>query len=176
MAFIFPAAMLGVPGMRIGLLADTHDATEPTAEALSRLEDAGAEVLLHAGDLITDRTIPLYEGWTVWMAQGNGDWPERIEQAIAEHEVDVRYASEHALELDGARVGLIHGAYDGQLERMIADGGHDLVVHGHTHRFRDERIGGTRVVNPGAVWRAQRPSVCLYETRKDTLERFSLDR
>ena len=35
-------------------------------------------------------------------------------------------------------------------------GGADFLLHGHTHVPRDERIGATRVFNPGAVGRADK--------------------
>lgn len=161
--------------MLVGLIADTHDAREPTIDALERLDEAGAELLLHAGDLITGRTVPLLDGWTTWLARGNADWPESIEEAIDEHACEIRYATRHEIELEGARIGLVHGEYDGVLEGMIAEGTYDVVVHGHTHRFRDERVEGTRVINPGAVWRTRSPSVCLYDTVADELERIELD-
>lgn len=160
--------------MRVGLLADTHDAREATRRALARLEDRGAEVLLHAGDLISGRMLELLDGWRVWLARGNGDWVASIEAALSEREVDVRYADSHRLDLDGTAVALVHGERDGRLEALVADDDLDLVVHGHTHAFRDERVDGTRVVNPGAVWRARPPSVCVYDTDGDELERLPL--
>lgn len=160
--------------MRIGLLADTHDATDRTRRALELLKARGADVLVHAGDLTSGKLIPLLDGWTVWLVEGNGDWAETIVAAIKEHDVDVRYDDEHALQLDGRRIGVLHGEYDGRLDAMIRNQRFDLVVHGHTHRFRDEQIGATRVVNPGAVYRSPSPSVGLYDLDEDELERLEL--
>jgi predicted phosphodiesterase len=40
------------------------------------------------------------------------------------------------------------------LRETIAGGQYDLVCHGHTHVARQETVGRTLVVNPGALYRA----------------------
>lgn len=161
--------------MRIGLISDTHDAADRTRRALELLEARGAEVLVHAGDLTSGKLVPLFDGWEVYLVEGNGDWPEAIEAAIEENDVDVRYAETHAIELGGTRLGVLHGAYDGRLATAIERGGFDVVVHGHTHAFRDEEVGATRVINPGAVFRTPSPSVGVLDVSTGTLERIGLD-
>jgi len=49
---------------------------------------------------------------------------------------------------------LIHEAID---ERV------DFLLHGHSHQVRDEVVGATRVVNPGALFRAARYTVALLD-------------
>jgi putative phosphoesterase len=161
--------------MRLGLISDTHDNRDRTREALRKLDEAGAELLVHAGDLNTARLVPMLEGWRVWLAQGNVDHPTRIQKAIDEHAVDVTYGVRHEIEAGGARVGVIHGDDTGRLEGMVNAGVFDLVVHGHTHEFRDEHLGDTRVVNPGAVHRASPPSVCVYDAEDDELQRLLIE-
>jgi predicted phosphodiesterase len=39
----------------------------------------------------------------------------------------------------------------------------DLLLHGHSHRMRNERVGRTRVVNPGALHRAAVRTVGIVE-------------
>jgi len=161
--------------MRLGLISDTHDNRDRTRKALGLLEDADVEALVHAGDLNTARLVPMLEGWRVWLAQGNVDHPTRIQQAIEDNAVDVDYGVRHQIEVGPARVGLIHGDDESRLEGMVNAGAFDLVVHGHTHEFRDERIGDTRVVNPGAVHRASPPSVCVWDAETDELERLLIE-
>ncbi len=160
--------------MRVGLISDTHDNTPRTREAISLLEDRAPELLLHAGDLNTGALVPLFEGWRVFLAEGNVDRPTSIRDAIVEHGVEMHYDAVHHVEAGPARIGLIHGDDAGRLEGMINSGAFDLVVHGHTHEFRDERVGQTRVVNPGAVHRAKTPSVCVWDAETDELERLEI--
>lgn len=160
--------------MLVGLISDTHDNMDRTTAALGLFEDHEPERLLHAGDLTSGRLVPFFVGWQVDLAEGNVDAPGSIQEAIGTHEVDMRYAVKHELDLDGAHVGLIHGDDKQRLQGMVNSGAFDLVVHGHTHTFRDTTIGRTRVVNPGAVHRSSAPSVCLYDTRTGELERLQL--
>jgi predicted phosphodiesterase len=50
------------------------------------------------------------------------------------------------------RLGMVHNL-DKQRARWAA--GFDVVIHGHSHRFRDELIGRTRFINPGTPTRPQ---------------------
>lgn len=163
--------------MRLGLLSDTHDNVERTRRALSILEDEGAEVLIHAGDVTSPRIVSEHlDGWRAWVALGNMDRdPRGLREAAAACDPTVAVDRVHELELGGARVGLVHGDDRARLEGMVNGGAFDLIVHGHTHDFRDDRVGDTRVVNPGAVHRSAEPSVCTYEAGEDVLERIPLE-
>lgn len=160
--------------MRVGLISDTHDNTDRTERALSILEQQEASVLVHAGDLVSGELVPLFDGWRVWLARGNVDRPRSIREAIEAHQADIAYDVKHEVQAGKATIGVIHGDDAGRLEGMINSGAFELVVHGHSHTFRDERIGATRVVNPGAVHRAKTPSVCVWDVEEDALERLEI--
>ncbi len=160
--------------MLLGLISDTHDNGSRTRRALELLEDHDPHRLLHAGDLSTGEMVPLFEGWRVHLAQGNVDRAKDIQQAIEAQGARIAYSDSHALEVDGCRIGVVHGDDGARLEGMINSGAFDLIVHGHTHTFRDQTVGSTRVVNPGAVHRSSAPSVCLYDTQVDELTRLLL--
>lgn len=161
--------------MLVGLIADTHDNRSRTEHALELLDERAPEALLHAGDLMTGKLVPLFSRHWTWVAEGNMDQPDAIREAVEETGVDLTYGPKHDVEIGDASIGLIHGHDKRRLQGMIESGAYDVVVHGHTHEFRDERIGSTRVVNPGAVHRASTPSVCIYNVEEDTLERIELD-
>jgi predicted phosphodiesterase len=60
---------------------------------------------------------------------------------------------------------MIHGDNEKVLGNLISSGKHAYVFHGHTHRRRDQTIGHTRVVNPGALGgtRRQSRSFCILD-------------
>lgn len=161
--------------VRLGLMSDTHDDRARTERAIAIFEERAVEAIGHLGDVTSPAIVEMLDGWEAWICRGNMDkrWSPVVEAAErADPPIDCGDAFE--LELGGARIGLIHGHEATRLESMVAAGGFDLVCHGHTHSFRDERVGGTRVVNPGALHRASTPSVCIYETAGDALERVEL--
>ncbi|MDX1611075.1 MAG: YfcE family phosphodiesterase [Candidatus Thermoplasmatota archaeon] len=160
--------------MLLGLISDTHDNAPRTRKALALLQDAGAGHLLHAGDLQSGALVPYFEGFQVHLARGNVDASGSIREAIQETGAPIQYATLHELDLAGMRVGVIHGDDGARLEGMINSGAFDVIVHGHTHTFRDIRVGETRVINPGAVHRSSEPSVATYDTETGTLDRIFL--
>lgn len=163
--------------MLLGLVSDTHDNEKRTRRAVGLLGDRGADALLHAGDVTSPRIVTsLLAGWRTWIALGNMDRdPDGLREAGRETSPPMAVGTLHEIEAGPARVGLVHGDDRGRLEAMINGGAFDLVVHGHTHEFRDEQVGSTRVVNPGAVHRTPEPSVCVYDPVEDALERLLLE-
>ncbi|HEY2414087.1 MAG TPA: metallophosphoesterase family protein, partial [Pirellulaceae bacterium] len=60
-------------------------------------------------------------------------------------------------------IAFLHGDDERLLAETIRAGKHDLVCHGHTHVVRQEKIGKTLVLNPGALYRANRHTIAVVE-------------
>jgi predicted phosphodiesterase len=60
---------------------------------------------------------------------------------------------------------MTHGDNEGFLDGLIGSGKYAYVLHGHTHRRRDQTVGSTRVINPGALggMRRERRSLCILD-------------
>jgi predicted phosphodiesterase len=76
--------------------------------------------------------------------------------------------------LGGKRIAAIHGHNTHLLQTIIENGHFDYVFHGHTHRRRDDEIGGTRVINPGAIGGAFRSSrsFCILNLENNDLNYY----
>jgi putative phosphoesterase len=138
----------------IAVLSDTHSRDETVRKALRLVEGRGAEVILHCGDIEDADTVGLFPAHTHFVL-GNCD-TERDEMRRA---IKAAGATLHEpfgnLELAGAKIAFLHGD-DGRLLRELEQGGaFDYVFHGHTHVAGERRVGGTRVINPGALHRAR---------------------
>jgi predicted phosphodiesterase len=55
------------------------------------------------------------------------------------------------------------------MRRALESQSFDYLLHGHTHVKRDERVGRTRVINPGALHRAREKTVAVLDTATDML-------
>ena len=116
--------------MRIAVLADTHNRLPLH---LPR-EIAGADEIWHLGDVTDASSLePLCAlGRPVLVVRGNSDfnmdWPLTLD-----------------LEREGFAIRLIH------IPPFTGAPGIDLLLHGHTHVPRNERMGATRFLNPGSV-------------------------
>jgi len=137
--------------MLIGLMSDTHNNRPGVRYALDIFDALGIEVIFHAGDLISAQILEEFSDFSLFLCFGNGDDPLMI--ASKAGSVSEKFLCDEMLDLNlaGKRVFMIHGDYKTELEKRIASGDYDYVIHGHTHRYRDERVGSTRVINPGAL-------------------------
>lgn len=137
--------------MRIGLLADTHNNLHTVDVAAQRFREEGVVTLLHAGDVTGPQVLHALRSFDLWIAWGNMDRDPSLQPAAAALFPAGRLAYTHSLTLAGRALALLHGDDAERLQTLIRSGEYDYVIHGHTHAFCDQRIGTTRVINPGAL-------------------------
>ncbi|MDR3418288.1 MAG: metallophosphoesterase family protein [Nevskia sp.] len=124
------------PGLRVGLISDTHGLLRP--EAMQALR--GSDYIVHAGDIgdpaILDQLARIAP---VTAVRGNNDKGSAY-AGIAASEV-----------LQAGRV-LIYVIHDrNEIDLDPAAAGFQVVVSGHSHRPAQERRDGVLYVNPGSA-------------------------
>jgi hypothetical protein len=137
--------------MKIAILSDTHTNLENVEEALVEIDAEGIETILHCGDVGSVEIVEALTPFDVWIAQGNVDRQRQLAQTARERLGRGRFSRLHRLTLDGYTAALTHGDDEEALANLVASGAFAFVFHGHTHRRRDEIVGRTRVINPGAM-------------------------
>ena len=158
--------------MLIGILSDTHDRVDAMAAAMKLLRDAGAEFFVHCGDVGSERVIDHLVGLPSAFVFGNTDWDRAALARYAESVgADCRGAFAD-LELGGKRFAVIHGDDFKLKQRLLSEQQHDYLLQGHTHVRADQRVGKTRLINPGALHRAREKTVALLDTVTDQLRYF----
>jgi len=151
-------------------MSDTHNNLQKVKLALARFQREGVQTILHAGDITAPKILealadvsPLTKNhpqkFDVWLAWGNMDRHPQLEATAQALFGPGRLAQTQELMLNGARVALTHGDVWDHLQALIHTGDaakcpFDYVIHGHTHKPRDERMNTTRVINPGALGNA----------------------
>jgi uncharacterized protein len=154
--------------MRIGILSDSHGRHEITRRAVSMLRDAGADMLLHLGDFENESVIDELVGFDARIVFGNCDYDESAMTRYAESlGITVNHPCGR-LTIAGKTILFTHGHLEQDVARAM-DEQPDYMLHGHTHELRDERIGATRIINPGALFRAVRYTVALLDPATDRL-------
>ncbi len=161
--------------MKIGIVSDSHGKVNRLRRALAMLIERGAEVIVHCGDVGSGECI-IALGEThlpAYAVAGNMDRHCRSLQDAADRS-GVHFGCETVLvPLDGqAYLAVTHGNKPAVLAELISDERFGYVCHGHTHQPRDERIGVTRVINPGALRHAHPPTAAILDTDADTVEHF----
>jgi putative phosphoesterase len=156
--------------MLLGILSDTHDRSEMMKRAVLALQARGAAFFIHCGDLCAPQLLDHLAGLPSAFVWGNCDWDRPAISRYAEAIHVPCYGALADLEFGGKRLAVLHGDDRLQMDALLSAQQHDYLLHGHTHVRRDERIGKTRVINPGALHRATEKTVALLDTASDRLE------
>jgi putative phosphoesterase len=164
-------AAAAVPSLSviIGILSDSHDRADAMKAGLETLAAAGAEFYVHCGDIGSSRCVDLLAGLKCAFVFGNTDY-DRAALARYAASIDVPcYGNFADLELGGRKIAATHGDDYRLKQRLLSEQQHDYFLQGHTHVRADERVGRTRVINPGALHRASEKTVATLDTRNDLL-------
>jgi putative phosphoesterase len=144
--------------MKVCILSDSHDHIALIDAAVADAKAAGAEAVLHCGDLVAPSTLHCLEkyGLPVHLIHGNntGDLYALTRLAHKPGGVVRFHGMDAGIELAGRRIFLVH--YPHYAHALAATGDWDLVCCGHSHKAeitqRENCSGGsTPVVNPGTV-------------------------
>jgi len=156
--------------MLIGILSDSHGKHLMVRKALALFDTLGASFIIHCGDVGGPHVFDELVGRDCRFVWGNTDEPDgRLTAYLKGVGLQIPVEVPTRFELDGRRFALFHGherEFDCDLTTLRAD----YVLHGHTHRVRDERFGQTRVINPGALCRANPLTVATLDPESDVLQ------
>jgi len=152
--------------MRIGILSDTHDQVERARRAVAALLTAGAEALIHCGDLTIPAVVEEIVGAPAYIVFGNCDY-DLDDLRLAMRRTGATCLERGGLiELGGRRIAVTHGDSRREIDRLTAESP-DYFFSGHTHLRRDDRQGPTRFINPGALYRASEFTAFLLDLGTD---------
>lgn len=121
------------------VVSDTHWKETPSGTPFP-LDDH--EVVVHAGDHVSEATLELYEDVDLHAVRGNADEPE----------VEAVLPAETRFRVEDVAFGVVHGhrqRSEDQLRYLALDLDVDVLIHGHGHtpRYRDE---GVALLEPGS--------------------------
>jgi putative phosphoesterase len=161
--------------MKIGILSDTHDRLDRTISAVTLLQEAGAEALIHCGDLTGPDIVSACGVLPSWFVFGNNDddWPMLRLTMKLSNAVSLEWGGEIALA--GKRIAVTHGHMHKDVRRLLA-ARPDYLLSGHSHLLADEMHDGVRRINPGALYRADRFTVALLDLATDDLKFLDVPR
>lgn len=152
--------------MKICIVSDSHDRAEPLAAAVSAAHTAGAQAVIHCGDVIGAHTLraSLKTGIPIHVVHGNNQG-----DTVAMHNLMAKSAGtliyhgmDATLELGGRRIFVTHYPHYGV--GMACTGDYDLVCCGHSHiaeitQHANIKGGHTTLINPGTVAGIHAPGV-----------------
>jgi putative phosphoesterase len=148
----------------IGILSDTHDNLTRVREAIRLFNDAGCDLIIHAGDFVAPFTVEELRNLRapIKAVFGNCDG-ERA--GLARAFLGLGEIREAPLNFTHAGLRFLVCHLDSPVERHLASKAYDVVVFGHTHRPLAERRDGVLLVNPGEAggWIRGKSTVALLD-------------
>lgn len=162
--------------MIIGIVSDTHGGEVRLGQAMEIFRQRGAEAIVHCGDIGSPQCVGLLgsAGVPAYAVAGNTDHDLDALGLVAQ-QTNVVFSDEVAIVPleNGRMLAATHGHLPQALSRVLANEPFPYVCLGHSHRTRDERVGGIRVINPGALFNCRHPSyptVAILDTAGDSVE------
>ena len=133
--------------MRIGIVSDTHNNIKNVKKVIELFNNFKVEKVIHTGDITQPKVLSQFKDLQAQLygVFGNNDQ----ERAGLEHEIKARgfFFQDPPLLLtwNAREIIVVHDPleFEGHLN------GQDLAIHGHTHRYRMEKVDGTLFFNPG---------------------------
>lgn len=160
--------------MKIAIISDTHDNLPNFKKALEWIKKNRIKVLIHCGDISTTETLKEalrdFSGKTYFVF-GNMDFDRlQIRNDISKNLPQVQCFNDIGeLEIDKKKIAFSH--FTELAKKLAKSKKYDIVFYGHSHKPWQEKIGKTRLVNPGNLAGLfYKPTFAIYDTKSDKLE------
>ncbi|MBI3027495.1 metallophosphoesterase [Candidatus Woesearchaeota archaeon] len=154
----------------IGIISDTHENEEAIKKAVKIFKDKNPAFVVHCGDIISPPILEHFNGLKMKFVFGNNDGEKNGLNAKAMELGYEEITDEKKFEYNGKKLYAYHGTSKEKLNAAIKSNKYDYILTGHTHIKRDEMIGKTRVINPGALFRIYPYTIALLDIENDKLE------
>lgn len=155
--------------MLVGILSDSHGQYLAVRQAVKLFDEQGVEHIVHCGDVCGSEVFDELVGRPCSFVWGNMDCPEGDLLAYLETVgIAVPQRAPLRLSLGGKTFAIFHGhepGFQGAIRTLKVD----YILHGHTHLASDGTLEHARVINPGALYRANPTTVATLETTTDQL-------
>tara|TARA_B100000900_G_C20524176_1_gene693465 strand:- start:222 stop:710 length:489 start_codon:yes stop_codon:yes gene_type:complete len=135
--------------LKIGLTGDTHNNLKNVAEICDIFNSHDLDFVIHTGDITLPKTLHAFDALNVPLKGvfGNNDQGDKEGLKKVCEEKDFLFLD--LLEIQISNENSLFAIHDpNDIENRFYKPG-NIIVHGHTHRFRDEIHKNTFIFNPG---------------------------
>ena len=154
----------------IGIISDTHENEAAMRKAAEIFKSRNVDFIVHCGDIVSPPVLENFKGMKMKLVFGNNDG-ERSglinkcrEFGFEEIKDELEFGCKNK------KFYVYHGTSIKKLDAAIKSNKYDYVLTGHTHIKRDEKMGRTRIINPGALFRVRICTIAFLDAEKDELE------
>ena len=154
----------------IGIISDTHENEDAIKKAVAVFKNRNIEFAVHCGDIISPPMLEHFEGLKMKFVFGNNDGERNGLKMKAQELGYDEIKNELNFKYKDRSFYVYHGTDEEKLDDAIKSNKYDYVLTGHTHIKRNAKIGKTRVINPGALFRIYPYTVAFLDTSNDKVE------
>ncbi len=157
---------------KIGIISDTHDNLENLRKVIFWLKKEDILFLIHCGDVTTFETLKeISKSFPrkIYLSLGNVDRDTNLEK-YSNFFDNVEIFSEYGeIEVEKKKLAFSH--FPKIAQKLAKTQKYDIVFFGHLHYPSENKIGKTRLVNPGNLAGLYfKPSFVLFDAKNEKLE------
>ena len=136
--------------MLIGVVSDTHNNLKNIDQIISLFNKEDVKVVIHTGDIANANAFNQFSRLNARFigVYGNNDRNEEgLEEVASKHSFCFQNPPKF-INLALRKIAIFHEP-DLINDTLSLDSNIDIIIHGHTHRYRQEILKDTLVFNPG---------------------------
>ena len=139
----------------IGVLSDTHDQVHHLVKAIDYFNLKRVKLVIHCGDWVAPFTLKHYTKLHAPLhgVFGNNDGDKRQHFLYAKEYNLAIHMEDQLLVLEEykKKIAVYHGNHQEIVDALVKCGDYDVVLHGHNHQPKFEKIGNVVSLNPGTL-------------------------
>ncbi|MEM5810062.1 MAG: YfcE family phosphodiesterase [Candidatus Aenigmatarchaeota archaeon] len=159
--------------MKIAIISDTHDNLINIQKAMDFIKKEDVGVIIHCGDVSNlftlNEILKNFQG-EFYLSLGNADDDSLKDKEILKKSKNLKiYENFGEFEMEGKKIAFSH--FPQVCQNLSQLQKYDFVFYGHTHKPLEEKIGKTRLINPGNLAGLYyKASFAIYDSREDSLK------
>ena len=136
--------------MILGVVGDTHNQLSNIEKIIDIFNKKNVSKVIHTGDITQAKTLDRFSRLSCPLigVYGNNDLEEKgLKDTAKQNGFNFRHPP-FLIKVSNKKIAIFHEPDD--IESFLKkEPSLDLIIHGHTHRYRNEKIGDVKIINPG---------------------------
>ena len=136
--------------MIIGVVSDTHNNIKNIDKIISLFNNENLDLVVHTGDITNAKSLNMFSNLNCPLVgvYGNNDYEENFLYEVARDNNFNFQNPPLVINKNQRSIAIFHEPEPIE-DFLLQNKNIDVVLHGHTHRYRNEYINGILFFNPG---------------------------